>query len=1125
MSRHDVPRQDGLKMGLLIDLDQYWLDRHAGCRSRDRSAAVTSANIFTTRALEQLKQHAKGSNRRGASIVHKRTSEMNRVGRHQWIHAVVLMALCAMVFIRDTVAAPAPLAACPRSSSTVLVIQTDEDVAAVRAAMDCKGNNILVIWKGAATLASPLVVEQGTQLRVQGMQGAVVRGTGAAQLFRILSQASLELENVILEGGSSVHEDPETTGKGGAIFVDAAQLSVNSCEFRNNSGYIGGAIMCASGNCTIFDTTFSDNSGTVAGGALACYRGSTCSTSTCTFTGNSAGVGGAMYAQEAEWTVLSSVFANNTGGSGGALYAFGGNGSVFATNITGNSALDSESEGGGGGAYFEQSHVTIDSSYISENTATSSGGGLSASVGAMVTITDSVVSKNSAGGNGGGISCSLKKCVLSISTSTISDNTATGLGGAIALNEGTYGIAMESTSIVGNSASLGGGAAVLSTTGPTHFDQCEFANNTASTGGGGMYLQNLPLGVAHRMLSTSFDSNVAVHGGGGAILQSGDGARLGVEVDDAVVFEGNAASCCYAGGQGALAGVSCVDVTTGWDTYWECCATGQYINGNACGMCNAPESTCSTYGETVETMTLGPGYWRESLSQTDIRACWRPDACDGGMATSEPDQYCAEGYEGPYCSVCADGYAAAPGYQCLNCNGGLEVVTFLLTVLALLALMVVAWASVSMARHSEKALAMTHGRAAQLVLAVSARLRTPVITLQILTQAVSATGSAVPRQLVTFLGVMGWVNLDFNLLRCATNFNFYGELVVRTAAPLALLPLLFAPRLLLRLKRYSLLPAHSWLRALRTRDSDMALAFLYLVFTSVSTTVLQTFPCDHLDGTAKSYLRADYSIECGTPTHTAYVAYAGIMVLVYPIGVPALFAWLLWKQRVAVRKAEALDSFASAVDPVAAAQTRAPGSFLWDSYHCAAPWWELVECARRLLLAGLLALMLPGTSAQLSLALVFALVFIVAYLYMQPHQSGVERRLSTYSATVIFVTTLVLYLARVDYMSQTAQDVTSALLIVSVLLLVLFPVAEHFYPQLGGCLMASSFHKMPSEHGVPNCHDAAACQVPVGIYISSPACSSARGKADVEVDAERSAPIPTLSYGEDDRSVAHSAQQ
>ena len=92
------------------------------------------------------------------------------------------------------------------------------------------------------------------------------------------------------------------------------------------------------------------------------------------------------------------------------------------------------------------------------------------------------------------------------------------------------------------------------------------------------------------------------------------------------------------------------------------------------------------------------------------------------------------------------------------------------------------------------------------------------------------------------------------------------------------------------------LPAHQAIGVVQRRHLSVALFVLFVVYATVSYTVFETFVCDPLDD-GNSYLRADYSLTCGTPLHTAYRVYAGLMILVYPVGVPCVFGWWLFKYR------------------------------------------------------------------------------------------------------------------------------------------------------------------------------------------------------------------------------------
>lgn len=119
----------------------------------------------------------------------------------------------------------------------------------------------------------------------------------------------------------------------------------------------------------------------------------------------------------------------------------------------------------------------------------------------------------------------------------------------------------------------------------------------------------------------------------------------------------------------------------------------------------------------------------------------------------------------------------------------------------------------------------------------------------------------------------------------------------------------------------------------------------FQVFTSTSTTAFKIFPCDDEVVEGESYLRADYSLSCNAEMHMYFRVYAGMMIVVrrrtrshvvhrlfcrraprvslvddfsvsadlsrltppsyrsavtsqiYPIGIPLLYAFILWVHR------------------------------------------------------------------------------------------------------------------------------------------------------------------------------------------------------------------------------------
>lgn len=62
--------------------------------------------------------------------------------------------------------------------------------------------------------------------------------------------------------------------------------------------------------------------------------------------------------------------------------------------------------------------------------------------------------------------------------------------------------------------------------------------------------------------------------------------------------------------------------------------------------------------------------------------------------------------------------------------------------------------------------------------------------------------------------------------------------------------------------------------------ATLLLRSTWQVFTSASTAIFSTFPCDTVAVEGERFLEADYSLSCNTPKHSIYVGYASLMGLV-----------------------------------------------------------------------------------------------------------------------------------------------------------------------------------------------------------------------------------------------------
>jgi hypothetical protein len=175
----------------------------------------------------------------------------------------------------------------------------------------------------------------------------------------------------------------------------------------------------------------------------------------------------------------------------------------------------------------------------------------------------------------------------------------------------------------------------------------------------------------------------------------------------------------------------------------------------------------------------------------------------------------------------------------------------------------------------------------------------PIVAFQIVTQYINITGFPLPNIYRKFLAWTDAFYLDLGWLLslgCLTRVNFYQKLLIITIGPFIAMVVLACTYAIVRHKdrvqavdtsQRVLAPERTArLEKASTQHCLVFLTMTFLIYSTVSTTVFQTFSCDNIDDDAptRSYLRADYSIQCGTPQHKLYKIYAAVMIIIYPIG-------------------------------------------------------------------------------------------------------------------------------------------------------------------------------------------------------------------------------------------------
>jgi hypothetical protein len=189
-------------------------------------------------------------------------------------------------------------------------------------------------------------------------------------------------------------------------------------------------------------------------------------------------------------------------------------------------------------------------------------------------------------------------------------------------------------------------------------------------------------------------------------------------------------------------------------------------------------------------------------------------------------------------------------------------------------------------------------------------------TYQVTIAASSVLSVSMPHLFSGFTNAFSFLNLNFSSLLplgCAAQYSFIDKLVVATLTPMAFLLLLFPLQYAVeryRIQRNKDRQRGDKRRAFdRLKDNYMSYWFYisYLVLPAVSTMIFQIFLCTNVDpndensGQDDYYLTADMSISCSSSYYYSGVGYAVVMILIYPIGIPASYCLLLYYNREEIR--------------------------------------------------------------------------------------------------------------------------------------------------------------------------------------------------------------------------------
>ena len=278
-----------------------------------------------------------------------------------------------------------------------------------------------------------------------------------------------------------------------------------------------------------------------------------------------------------------------------------------------------------------------------------------------------------------------------------------------------------------------------------------------------------------------------------------------------------------------------------------------------------------------------------------------------------------------------------------------------------------------------------------------------VVTWQILTQFSAIANVTYPDIYQKFLDGLDIFNFDFSWILsagCVMDIDFHDKLLMVTITPIVSLAFLACTYTAASWKNRE---NYEVLVKIQDRHVSMVLLLTFLVYSNVSSVLFKAFSCEHLDD-GKYYVRSDYSIQCDSSKHVGFQVYAGVMIVVYTIGIPVFYGCLLFRDMDVLTKSDRVDDSSRVVAI----------SDLWQPYRPKVFYYEIVECLRRIILSSVVVFIYPDTSAQIAITLLLSFIFVMVYEVMRPYVSKWDTWMSRIGQIVVFVSMYLALLLKVD---------------------------------------------------------------------------------------------------------------
>lgn len=284
------------------------------------------------------------------------------------------------------------------------------------------------------------------------------------------------------------------------------------------------------------------------------------------------------------------------------------------------------------------------------------------------------------------------------------------------------------------------------------------------------------------------------------------------------------------------------------------------------------------------------------------------------------------------------------------------------------------------------------------------------------------TGVRYPATYSKFISMIDLVNVNMGYIlsmACILDTDFHDRLLFATIGPIVVMAALAG---LYAIARRRNIHSAGSMSEINRKFASVLLFVLFFVYSSVSHTIFQTFVSHKLDN-GITYLQADYRVHFNSSRHQSFIYYAGFMAIVYPIGIPASFAWMLYRYRDVLTMRSQEDDVSEVVQTC---------RDLWEPYKPRRYYYEIIEYVRRVSLTGISAFIYPTSAAQVAIVFMMAVFFALLFEAQSPFSKPLDAWLYRSGNCLVLLSMYLALLLRVDLSQEDdrSQESFSVVLVI-----------------------------------------------------------------------------------------------